>query len=132
MDNRYKPILNNHVFYDENSYDVSSDSIRKELIEYKNKGYGGFAVNGRSRKKVKDIQNWLPGYFRAIRKYCDIAKELDLEMWIFDEWGFPSGTACGLVLNSENGMKRLNKSIDIILEKGEQIDIATALFVIKL
>lgn len=119
LDSRYKPIMNNHIY----DTDISYEEVKKELLMYMEKGFGGIAINGRSMVKVKDINEWLPKYFKTVRKYCRASKELDIEMWIFDEWGFPSGTAAGLVLNGKNRAKRLSKAVDIILEKGEAAEI---------
>lgn len=119
MDNRYKPIINNHIDDDF----ISVDDVRAELKGYIANGFGGIAINGRSKKKLENVQEWLPNYFETVKKYCEVAKELGLEMWIFDEWGFPTGTAAGLVLTPETRPKKLNKAIDITLEKGEEIKI---------
>lgn len=116
-DNRYKPIINNHIYDD----DISYEDVINELSEYKQNGFGGIGINGRCKTKVSDVRQWLKRYFKTVQKYCAAAKELGLEMWIFDEWGFPSGFAAGLVLNEENRAKKLNKTFDIVLEKGESV-----------
>lgn len=117
--NRFKPIMNNHI-YDEK---ISYEDVLKELKLYIDKGFGGIAINGRSRNFVEDVDAWLPKYFETVKKFCKGAKELGLDMWIFDEWGFPSGSAAGLVLNGENRVKRLNKTVDITIEKGKAVSI---------
>ena len=81
--NRYKPIINNDVYEKNMSY----EEVKGILSLYKTGGFGGFAINGRSKNKVVDVEKWLEGYMKNVRLYCDAAKELDLEMWIFDEWG---------------------------------------------
>lgn len=119
--NRYKPIINNDVYEKNMSY----EEVKGILSLYKTGGFGGFAINGRSKNKVEDVRKWLEGYMNNVRLYCDAAKELELEMWIFDEWGFPSGTAAGLVLTAETRPKKLSKAIDIILNPGESFEVAT-------
>ncbi len=117
-ENRYKPIINNDVYEREISY----QEVLEQLVGYQKRGFGGIAINGRSVEKVRDISVWLEGYMRNVRLYCEAAKELGMEMWIFDEWGFPTGSAAGLVLTSQNRPKKLNKAIDLILEPGERIE----------
>ncbi|GEM_PF-5871924 len=114
--NRYLPILNDSIF--EN---MSDDFIRYSVKWYRENGYGGFAVNGRSSKPLQDVREWLPGYLETVKKFCQYAKEYDLDMWIFDEWGFPSGCACGLVLTPENRPKKLQLTYNVILEPGDEI-----------
>ena len=117
MDNRFRPIYNNAVFPD-----TPIEEIRRELQWYKDNGYGGFAVNGAAKTKLKDVGEWLPGYLRSVRRYCDEAKRQHLDMWIFDEWGYPSGCACGLVLTPATRPKKLSKAVDVTLEDGECLD----------
>lgn len=120
MENRYKPIINNDVYENKMSY----DEVKAILTEYKIGGFGGFAINGRSKNKIEDVKAWIEGYMENVRLYCEAARELDLEMWIFDEWGFPSGSAAGLVLTAETRPKKLSKAIDIILNPGESFEVA--------
>ena len=118
VERRFLPIINNSVFeeYDEGS-------VRRELQWDVDNGYGGFAINGRNLHPVRDAREWLPGYLQSVRKCCDVAKELDLDMWIFDEWGFPSGCACGLVLTPETRAKKLQLTYDRLLEAGESVSL---------
>lgn len=120
MNNRYRPIYNNGVLPD-----TPREEIVRELTWYKENGYGGFAVNGTTQIRLKDEQDlmhWLEGHMRSVKLYCEVARELGLDMWLFDEWGYPSGCACGLVLTPETRPKKLNKAIDITLEAGESVD----------
>ena len=40
--------------------------------------------------------------FGFIRGCIKTAKEEGLEVWIFDDWGYPSGTAGGLVCTNDS------------------------------
>ena len=114
---RYRPILNNGV-----CPGATPESARAEVEWYKKCGYGGFAINGGTREPIDDLKDWLSGYMQACRYYVQAAKELGMNVWIFDEWGYPSGTACGQVLTEERfRAKKYRLSYDIILEAGQSI-----------
>ncbi len=118
--NRYKPIFNLYDYGEP----LTEEAINNQLKEIRDKGFGGIGINGRTNnKELKSVDEWLSVYMQNVKIYCDTAKQLDLEVWIFDEWGFPSGGASGLVLTEENRAKKLNKAIDITLEAGETLNI---------
>lgn len=115
--NRYRPILNNGVYPD-----VSLQQARAEVAWYKQCGYGGFAINGSTHQPLKDVQDWLPGYLESCKNYVQAAKEQELDVWLFDEWGYPSGCACGQVLTQERfRAKKYRVCYDIVLEAGQSI-----------
>lgn len=114
---RYRPILNNAVFPD-----TTPEQARADVAWYKQCGYGGFAINGSTRQPVENLQEWLTGYLAACRNYVQAAKEQDMNVWIFDEWGYPSGTACGQVLTEERfRAKKYRICYDVRLEPGQSI-----------
>jgi hypothetical protein len=116
-DNRYRPILNNSV-----RPGRTPEDIQRETRWIKEHGYGGFAINGGTREKLRDVSDWLPGYMEICKRYVEEAKKLGLDVWIFDEWGFPSGCACGQVLTDQTlRAKKLHLALDLILEAGESL-----------
>ena len=117
--NRYRPILNNGVLDT-----TTREQAFADVAWYKKCGYGGFAINGSTAKPIDDVRDWLPGYLQACRYYVDAAKEMDMDVWIFDEWGYPSGCACGQVLTEEKyRAKKLRICYDVILEKGDTLEL---------
>ncbi len=101
------------------SYNASLKRARKAILNSLSLGYGGFITNVYMKKYAK-------GYLRDKRQLkilqgiMDIYKELGLKVWIYDECGYPSGSAAGLVVkNNPNaeayGIVLLNKE----LKKGE-------------
>ncbi len=115
--NRFRPILNNGV-----RPGVSLEKARKEVAWYKQCGYGGFAINGTTDKKLDDVMDWIPGYLESCQNYVQAAKEQEMDVWIFDEWGYPSGCACGQVLTDERfRAKKYRICYDIKLNAGQSI-----------
>ena len=117
--NRYKPIICASV-----RPELSDDGIRESLQGFKDDGYGGIAVHGRG-KKEETVEEFCARFFPAVKRYCDISRELGMDIWIFDEWGFPSGRAAGTVLTADTRPKKLNKTYDFFLEPGESIALPT-------
>ncbi len=117
---RYRPILNNGVYPD-----TTLEQARKDVSWYKQLGYGGFAINGTTRQPVEDVHDWLPGFLSSCQNYVQAAKELGMNVWIFDEWGYPSGTACGQVLDGhpEYRAKKLRICYDVMLEPGQSVQL---------
>ena len=112
---------------------ISSDEKRQDMERWlmwcAGRGYGGFAIVGsRGKKKLTgtdDIPEWLEGHIECCRYMCRRAKELGLSAYIFDEWGFPSGTAAGLTIakNPDNRAKVFHKYHDAIVEAGESVSL---------
>ncbi len=117
---RYRPILNNGVYPD-----TSLEKARQDVAWYKQLGYGGFAINGTTRQPVDDVRDWLPGFLTSCQNYVQAAKEQGMNVWIFDEWGYPSGTACGQVLDGhpEYRAKKLRICYDVLLEPGQSVQL---------
>ena len=116
---RYRPIINIGVCPEH-----TWEEIRENVAWYKKCGYGGFAINGGSRKVVERIEDWIPGYLEACQRFVQVAKEMEMNVWIFDEWGYPSGTAGGQVLTEERfHAKKYRICYDLIVEAGQSISL---------
>lgn len=114
---RYRPILNNRVYPN-----TSLEQARADVAWYKACGYSGFAINGRAKEPINDLMDWLPGFLDSCKNYVQAAKEAGMNVWIFDEWGYPSGTACGQVLAEERfRSKKYRICYDLILEPGQAV-----------
>ncbi|WP_186774785.1 glycosyl hydrolase family 2 protein [Allorhodopirellula solitaria] len=62
--------------------------IRETLDE----GWGGFALNAPFRHYLTDEG------MTATRQFCQLAKAQEMELWLYDEEGYPSGSAGGRVI----------------------------------
>lgn len=97
---------------------ISFDVIDSKLREFRRVGIEGFYIlpypkNYRMQIFVPDTDfEYLSEDFFTLVKYAvDQGKRLGMEVWIYDEGGFPSGGACGRTL-SENP-----KAIETLLYK---------------
>lgn len=114
------PLINLNV-----DFNKSEGDMRKWVGWCKDRGFGGFALifsNPVNSPVLPDY--WYDKMLKASRVLVEEAEKLDLEVWIFDEWGYPSGVAAGLVCeNKEFRAKKLHLSYDRFLEPGETISI---------
>ncbi|MCL2832986.1 MAG: hypothetical protein FWD78_07445 [Treponema sp.] len=74
--------------------DMDRDEIRHQITEMKDKGLGGFFLCARQGLRIPYLsKEWFD-----LCKYCaDVAKENGLEVWLYDEYPYPSGMAGGEV-----------------------------------
>lgn len=87
--NQYRPI----PFWSWND-ELDLEEIAHQIKELKNGGNGGFFMHARSGLKTSYLS---PEWFQAIKTGIDVAKEEGMNAWIYDEEGWPSGFAGGLV-----------------------------------
>jgi hypothetical protein len=97
------------------------EKSRSQLDGFAVCGYGGVMVmpwGGLPNDFMDDA--WLD----AVSCILEHAATLGLEIWIWDDWIFGSGSAGGtLTENPEYRAKGLQKAIDLIVEEGETLDI---------
>jgi len=90
----------------------------------KKQGFGGFNIIIGSGCEGRAHDAWIEKLLHAYEVAIRTAKEVGLEVWIFDDWGYPSGTAGGLVCtNPEFRLKRLDIVYDCRLSVGETVSI---------
>ncbi|HEY8500140.1 MAG TPA: glycosyl hydrolase, partial [Clostridia bacterium] len=102
--------------------DVSRESIRNWVKWCKQQGFGGFnmIVDTECRGRAND--EWINMLMESYETALKAAEEEGLAVWLFDDWGYPSGTAGGLVCTDDSlRLKKLVISHDCKLERGEQI-----------
>lgn len=75
--------------------DLSESGIREQLIEMKAQGIGGVMISPRQGMNVPYLSE---AYFSLFRYAAVTARELDLSVWIYDEFPYPSGISGGEVL----------------------------------
>ncbi len=86
--------LPNTYRMNQNIHTIPSDAEeQQELIDrYLSMGYGGFTVNVSYRDYLTETG------MQAFKTFCDKAKDSNLELWLYDEQGYPSGNAGGRVV----------------------------------
>lgn len=120
--NKYAPIL--HTGY-ANTY---TEEVVEQFVQWcKNQGFSGFSMEGKSYPLTDDIDGWINTFIPCVKMGVKGASKYGLQAWLFDEWGYPTGTAAGKTLEGhlEYRSKTLHKPIDLILEAGQKIEIPT-------
>lgn len=70
--------------------ELELDRIREQIREMKNAGIGGFFMHARSGLKTEYMgEDW----FSAVDASIDEAGKLNMQAWVYDENGWPSGFA---------------------------------------
>ncbi|WFR56358.1 glycosyl hydrolase [Anaerocolumna sp. AGMB13025] len=87
--NQYRPI----PFWSWNDK-LNKEELKYQIEEMKEAGVGGYFMHARSGLKVDYLsEEW----FDCIKTGLDKGKEVGLDAWIYDEEGWPSGFAGGIV-----------------------------------
>lgn len=106
---------------------VTDEKTEEQLLEMKRLGINGFCIVCEPR----DFRPWgiptltdpnyltIP-YFERYKYAVKRASELGMKCWLYDEGGWPSGSACGLVMieHPECARRTLDKRT-VTLKKGE-------------
>ena len=74
--------------------DVSKEDIDRTLCDFKNRGFGGVFLHPRYGLMTEYLSSH---WFDLVKYSRDVAKELDMKLWIYDENSYPSGFAGGHV-----------------------------------
>lgn len=99
------------VFWAWNS-DMTVEEIKSNLSWFNEQGIGGVFVHARSGLNIEYLgEKW----FKAFKLTIDECKKHGIEVWIYDEQGWPSGFAGGLVsaFGEDYVIKYLCKTNDI-------------------
>lgn len=74
--------------------DITDSEIKKQLLEFADKHIGGVVIHSRAGLKIQYMgERWFAAYKYAV----SLAESLDIEVWIYDEDGWPSGFAGGMI-----------------------------------
>lgn len=115
VDIDYRPV----IFWGINA-EVEPDGISIQLDAFKRSGYGGVMIlpwggmpYGFMSEKWLDAVEWI----------IEGARERGMEVWIWDDWLFPSGFAGGVLGREvEHRSRRLKIMLDVVLEDGESFE----------
>jgi hypothetical protein len=73
--------------------DLTDDTLRYQIAEMKDKGWGGFFTHARYGLETPYLSN---EYMDRMKTCVDEAKKQGIRAWIYDEHPFPAGCAGGL------------------------------------
>ncbi len=120
MSNTYAPII-----YSGFRNETSEEDIYKYIDFCSKQGYSGICIEGKSRSPVEDVSAWAKRFRLLVRKTIEYARKRDIDIWLVNDWGYPSGTAAGMVIseNEDFRSKNLHLYADIILFPGQEISI---------
>lgn len=97
------------------------DEIERQVREMHSRGVGGFFIHGRFGLRTEYMgEEWM----KCIERACDVAAELGMHVYLYDENPFPSGVAGGEAMKNE---RHFNKYLDITRRSanaGETVSIA--------
>ena len=80
---------------------LEKEKIWHQLLDFKAKGVEGFFIHPMpSEFRPNDFPGGMPGYlseeyFQMVKYTVECSQKLDLEAWLYDEGGWPSGTLNG-------------------------------------
>ncbi|PFO06874.1 hypothetical protein COJ85_06375 [Bacillus sp. AFS076308] len=74
--------------------DMEDSEITRQITEMADKGVGGFFICPRQGLTVPYLsEEW----FQKVKFAAETAKSLDMDVWLYDEYPYPSGMAGGEV-----------------------------------
>ncbi len=104
---------------------MEPSDVESRIRDLKKKGFGGFFMHSRQGLRTKYLgDDWM----RAIRRGVEIARELEIEAWLYDEDRWPSGFAGGKTTEGkdENLAMALTWAEDASSLPGDALDWAVA------
>ena len=92
---------------------IEAEEARLQIRQMKEVGYGGVIIHARAGLTTEYLsEDW----FACVAACVEEAKKLDMCVWIYDEFGYPSGFVGGSLLENESNRaeyleyKRLERS----------------------
>ncbi len=97
VENKHLPLKITHeLVWDPNMDDDTLRTFLKNRLQsLADKGFGGVVTNVSGRNYARDPEEW-----RKMALAIDIACEMGLRVWLYDEKGYPSGGAGGLTVDA--------------------------------
>ena len=78
---------------------IEIEECKRQIRQMKKVGFGGFIIHARAGLKTEYLsEDW----FSCVEACIEEAKKQDMCVWIYDEFGYPSGFVGGTLLNEES------------------------------
>lgn len=118
---KYAPLL--HTAFDTG---YTREEMRAFIEWIDARGFSGFSAEGKASPPTRDIDGWIEGFIRGMGYAVEEAEKKGMDAWLFDEWGYPTGTAAGKTMaqHPQWRSKRLYLAMDIMLEAGQTVDVS--------
>ena len=96
--------------------ELEPERLRQQIRWMHNNGIGGFFMHARGGLKTPYLgEQWM----QCIEACCDEAKKLGMDAWAYDENGWPSGFAGGLLLEDMQNHSILSLSLHLLYRKNK-------------
>lgn len=102
-----------HCFFGDEA--AAQDRLIEQL---KNQGFGGVVCNVSQDRYLEDEEKWA-----SFSSWATRAKKAGLALWLYDESGYPSGTAGGLTLRDHPELAAVGLLISTAHTSGERVAI---------
>ena len=80
---------------------IEREECKRQIRQMKEVGFGGFIIHARAGLKTEYLsEDW----FSCVEACIEEAKKQDMCVWIYDEFGYPSGFVGGTLLTDENNL----------------------------
>ncbi len=80
---------------------IEREECKRQIRQMKEVGFGGFIIHARAGLKTEYLsEEW----FACVEACIEEAKKQDMCVWIYDEFGYPSGFVGGTLLSDENNL----------------------------
>ncbi|PNV61484.1 hypothetical protein C0033_12935 [Clostridium sp. chh4-2] len=99
--------------------EIENEELVRQILEMKQKGIPGFMIHPRQGMEIPYMSKL---YFDKVRLAVETARDNDMEVWIYDEYPYPSGICGGEVIldHPEYLCKRLKRVVQVV-EGGQEI-----------
>lgn len=98
---------------------MEPDEIVRQIEEMKEQGISGFIIHPRQGMEIPYLSD---AYFERVRLAVDTARKHQMEVWLYDEYPYPSGVTAGRVTldHPEYQCKMLDKT-EYTAKPGEEV-----------
>ncbi len=102
--------------------DMKEEEIVRQIVEMKRQGVPGFLIHPRQGMEIPYMSK---AFFDRVRLAVQTAKENDMEVWLYDEYPYPSGICGGEVIldHPEFLCKRLKRTVSVV-EGGKDVKLS--------
>lgn len=99
---------------------LRGEEIRNQIHDFHARGIGGFFIHARFGLETRYLsKEWM----ECIRRAVEVAEELGMQVWLYDENGFPSGVGDLKVSSIPEYRSKFVELTEIDVSGGEELDI---------